>query len=56
MGEMYLQLLHDATNPALTDIVKNSQQCNEDHLMFQQDGGASQQFPWSWIGRRGIIE
>lgn len=33
-GEIHLQLLKDALNPALTDIITNDQQHDNDHLMF----------------------
>lgn len=66
-GQMYLQLLEDAIDPALTDIIENVPEYDEDHLIFQQDGAPphyalivrqylDQRFPRNWIGRRGSIE
>jgi hypothetical protein len=66
-GQMYLQLLEDAIDPALTDIIENVPEYDEDHLIFQQDGAPphyalivrqylDQRFLRNWIGRRGSIE
>lgn len=37
-GDMYLELLQEAIDPALTVIVENNNDYLEDELMFQQDG------------------
>lgn len=66
-GEMYLELLETAINPALTEIVENDERYLENRLIFQQDGAPphyahpvrnylNQEFPERWIGRRGSIE
>lgn len=64
-GESYLELLENAIYPALVEVLENE----EDHhtIIFQQDGAPphfvrpvrqflDQNFPQSWIGRRGHIE
>lgn len=66
-GETYLQLLEEAIDPALTDIIENDNRYLEDELFFQQDGAPphysravrqylNERFPRQWIGRRGPIE
>lgn len=34
---LYWELLEDVVSRALTNIVKNTQQCDEDYLTFLQD-------------------
>uniref|UniRef100_V5G5F0 Transposable element Tc3 transposase n=1 Tax=Anoplophora glabripennis TaxID=217634 RepID=V5G5F0_ANOGL len=65
---MYLELLQEAIDPALTVIVENNNDYLEDELMFQQDRAPpphyahhvreflNHTFPNRWIGRRGAIE
>lgn len=68
-GEMYLELLQGAIDPALTAIIENQNDRRyiANRLMFQQDGAPphyalrvrqylDQTFPGRWIGRRGAIE
>ena len=67
-GEMYLELLQEAVDPALTAIIENQHdRYVENRIMFQQDGAPphyalfvrqylDQTFPGRWIGRRGAIE
>lgn len=66
-GEVYLQLLEDAIDPALTETVENNNNYNVNDLTFQQDGAPphyalavreylNRTYPDRWIGRRGPIE
>ncbi|XP_050307733.1 uncharacterized protein LOC126744391 isoform X2 [Anthonomus grandis grandis] len=67
-GEMYLELLPQAIDPALTAIIETqNDRYDEDRLMFQEDGAPphytlfvreylDRTFPGRWIGRRGAIE
>lgn len=66
-GEMYLNLLQNAVEPALTEIIEQNEHYNENQLIFQQDGAPphyahtvrqylDNTFPDRWIGRRGAQE
>lgn len=66
-GDMYLDLLENTIDPALTDIIENNPGYVEAELIFQQDGAPphysqnvrnylNTNFPGRWIGRRGAIE
>lgn len=66
-GDMYLDLLENAIDPALTHIIENDPAYNEQELIFQQDGAPphysqhvrnylNNTFPGRWIGRRGAFE
>ena len=66
-GDMYLDLLENAIDPALTNIIENDPAYSEQELIFQQDGAPphyslnvrnylNHVFPGRWIGRRGAIE
>lgn len=66
-GDMYLDLLENAIDPALTNIIEEDRAYNEQELIFQQDGAPphfslnvrnylNDRFPGRWIGRRGAIE
>lgn len=66
-GDMYLDLLENTIDPALTDIIENNPGYVEADLIFQQDGAPphysqnvrnylNNTFPRRWIGRRGAIE
>jgi len=66
-GDTYLDLLVNAVNPALIEIVQNDQRYRGENPIFQQDGAPphyalpvrqflDETFPGRWIGRRGAIE
>lgn len=66
-GEVYLNMLNDAIDPFITQIIEDDQNHNADRLHFQQDGAPphyvapvreflDNRFPGQWIGRRGPIE
>lgn len=68
-GDMYLRLLQEAIDPAITNIIENdnNNQYVEGEVMFQQDGAPphyaiavrnylNENYPGRWIGRRGSVE
>lgn len=65
--KMYLDLMQNNMDPALTNIIKYNKNYFEGHLIFQQDGALphyallvrqylDRKFANPCIGRRGVIE
>lgn len=63
-SESYLELLREAVDPQITQILENDEAFSENLLAFQQDGAPphfaatvrqflNDTFPGRWIGRRG---